>query len=102
MDTVDDQRLTQAGKLMQHRSNPQRDRVIRHADSAGIRWHRMLGLVSIAVSLTGTIATAQPSLKVKKLGVSFPQRDSTQSVYEFVSYALSLITHLTLPTNREV
>ena len=72
---------------MKCRSNPHRTRDIRHASSAGVGWHRMLGLVTIAVSLTGTVATAQPSLKVKKLGVSFPQRDPTQSVYEFVSYA---------------
>jgi len=72
---------------MKRRSPPHRGRDIRQADSASVRRHRILELVTIAVSLTGTVATAQPSLKVKKLGVSFPQRDPTQSVYEFVSYA---------------
>ena len=44
----------------------------------------VLSLISLVLNVS---ASTQPSLKVKKLGVSFPQRDPTQSVYEFVSYA---------------
>ena len=44
----------------------------------------VLSLISLVLKVS---ASTQPSLKVKKLGVSFPQRDPTQSVYEFVGYA---------------
>lgn len=54
---------------------------------AGWRNHGVLGVLAIAVVLCSAAARAQERIHVRKLGVSFPQRDPRQSVYEFVSYA---------------